>query len=87
MDHRREVCLPSVAEPFEPCCHVDPITIDLGDGDAIGPLDGRVHFCLGFRAQLGAFISVLQKIGRLNAVTATSAALGAICGAYLFWRQ
>ncbi len=30
------------------------------------------------------FISVLQKIGRLNAVAATSAALGAICGAYLF---
>ncbi len=36
---------------------------------------------------IDTFISVLQKIGRLNAVAATSAALGAICGAYLFWRQ
>ncbi len=30
------------------------------------------------------FISVLQKFSRLNAVAATSAALGAICGAYFF---
>ncbi len=36
---------------------------------------------------IDTFISVLQKIGQLNAVAATSAALGAICGAYLFWRQ
>ncbi len=36
---------------------------------------------------IDTLISVLQKIGRLNAVAATSAALGAICGAYLFWRQ
>ncbi len=34
---------------------------------------------------IDTFISVLlQKIGRLNAGAATSAALGAICGAYLF---
>ena len=26
---RREVRLPSGAEPFEPCCHVDPVAIDI----------------------------------------------------------
>ena len=29
VDHRREVRLPSVAEPFEPSCHVDPVAVNI----------------------------------------------------------